>query len=201
MHIACAVGAPVIALHGPTDPEISGPSAPDAIVLRHAVWCSPCYDASATAECRFGNPVCMKDLAPSVVFAAARKRLCVHRSPDDSRRAPHGASDTWRPLARTEPIQLPAHARILAIRVGDMGDALLATPMLRALRTRYPAARIDLLLSESAATLLAECPLHRSGVHASSSAVRAVARRWDGSPACQMARDWRECSARRAMTR
>ena len=56
-------------------------------------------------------------------------------------------------------VQLPANARILAIRVGDMGDALLATPMLRALRTRYPAARIDLLVSASAATLLAECPL------------------------------------------
>jgi ADP-heptose:LPS heptosyltransferase len=75
MHIACAVGAPVIALHGPTDPVISGPTAPDALVLRRAIWCSPCYDASATAECRFGNPVCMKDLAPAAVFAAARRRL------------------------------------------------------------------------------------------------------------------------------
>ncbi|HEX9037199.1 MAG TPA: lipopolysaccharide heptosyltransferase II [Ktedonobacterales bacterium] len=83
MHIACAVGAPVIALHGPTDPLISGPTAPDALVLRREVWCSPCYDASATAECRFGNPVCMKELAPSVVFAAARKRLAT-RSPSGS---------------------------------------------------------------------------------------------------------------------
>ena len=96
MHIACAVGASVIALHGPTDPEISGPSAPDALVLRHAVWCSPCYDASATAECRFGNPVCMKDLAPSVVFAAARRRLGNHCSPDDTttlRREPASHGD------------------------------------------------------------------------------------------------------------
>jgi lipopolysaccharide heptosyltransferase II len=92
MHIACAVGAPVIALHGPTDPEISGPSAPNALVLRHTVWCAPCYDASATAECRFGNPVCMKDLAPSVVFAAARKRLgAAAAGPDalDVRQASH----------------------------------------------------------------------------------------------------------------
>ena len=75
MHIACALGRPVIALHGPTDPAISGPTTPDAIVLRHELWCAPCYDASATAECRFGNPVCMKELAPDVVFAVARRRL------------------------------------------------------------------------------------------------------------------------------
>ena len=56
-------------------------------------------------------------------------------------------------------VQLGSNARILVIRVGDMGDALLATPMLRALRQRYPAARIDLLTTASAATLLAECPL------------------------------------------
>ncbi|MGH2502506.1 MAG: lipopolysaccharide heptosyltransferase II, partial [Ktedonobacterales bacterium] len=75
MHIACALGRPVIALHGPTDPAISGPTTPDAIVLQLGLWCSPCYDVSATAECRFGNPVCMKDLTPSMVYTVARRRL------------------------------------------------------------------------------------------------------------------------------
>lgn len=75
MHIACAVGTAVVALHGPTDPALSGPTAPDAIVLRQPLWCAPCYDASATAECRFGNPVCMKSLAPSAVLAAVRTQL------------------------------------------------------------------------------------------------------------------------------
>ncbi|HZC08137.1 MAG TPA: lipopolysaccharide heptosyltransferase II [Ktedonobacterales bacterium] len=75
MHIACALGRPVIVLHGPTDPAISGPTTPDAIVLRLGLWCSPCYDASATAECPFGNPTCMKDMAPGAVFAVARRRL------------------------------------------------------------------------------------------------------------------------------
>ena len=78
MHIACAVDTPVVVMHGPTDPTLSGPSAPDAIVLRHALWCSPCYDASATAECRFGNPVCMKAIAPRAVFAAVRRQLRAH---------------------------------------------------------------------------------------------------------------------------
>ena len=75
MHIACAVKTPVVALHGPTDPALSGPTASDAVVLRRDLWCSPCYDASATAECRFGNPVCMKGIAPAMVFAAARRQL------------------------------------------------------------------------------------------------------------------------------
>ncbi|HET9980472.1 MAG TPA: lipopolysaccharide heptosyltransferase II [Ktedonobacterales bacterium] len=78
MHIACAVETPVVVMHGPTDPALSGPTAPDAIVLRHMLWCSPCYDASATAECRFGNPVCMKAIAPRVVFAAIHRQLKAH---------------------------------------------------------------------------------------------------------------------------
>jgi lipopolysaccharide heptosyltransferase II len=78
MHIACAVGAPVVVLHGPTDPHQSGPTDPDAIILRRDLWCSPCYDPSATADCRFGNPVCMKEIAPSMVFAAVRRQLARH---------------------------------------------------------------------------------------------------------------------------
>ncbi len=78
MHIAGAVGTPVVALHGPTDPAQSGPTAPDALVLRRELWCAPCYDPRATAECRFGNPVCMKELAPSLVFAAVRRQLARH---------------------------------------------------------------------------------------------------------------------------
>jgi lipopolysaccharide heptosyltransferase II len=78
MHIACAVRTPVVALHGPTDPAISGPTAPDAVVLRQNLWCAPCYDASATAECRFGNPVCMKRISPSAVFSAACRQLERH---------------------------------------------------------------------------------------------------------------------------
>jgi ADP-heptose:LPS heptosyltransferase len=78
MHIACAVRTPVVALHGPTDPAISGPTAPDAVVLRQNLWCAPCYDASATAECRFSNPVCMKGISPSAVFSAAYMQLERH---------------------------------------------------------------------------------------------------------------------------
>jgi lipopolysaccharide heptosyltransferase II len=75
LHIAGAVGTSVIAIHGPTDPGLSGPAGKDATVLRLGIWCSPCYDASYWAECRFFNPVCMKGIVPGEVLAAARERL------------------------------------------------------------------------------------------------------------------------------
>jgi lipopolysaccharide heptosyltransferase II len=75
LHIACAVGTPVVGLYGPTDPQISGPLGRRAVVLRQPIWCAPCYDASAVADCRFGNPVCMKTLPPEAVLVAVRRLL------------------------------------------------------------------------------------------------------------------------------
>ncbi len=75
LHIAGAVGTPVIAIHGPTDPGLSGPVGKEATVLRLGIWCSPCYDASYWAECRFFNPVCMTGIMPGEVLVAARERL------------------------------------------------------------------------------------------------------------------------------
>lgn len=75
LHMAGAVGTPVLAIHGPTDPALSGPVGEDATVLRLGIWCSPCYDASYWAVCRFFNPVCMKAVTPDQVLAAARARL------------------------------------------------------------------------------------------------------------------------------
>jgi lipopolysaccharide heptosyltransferase II len=87
MHIACAVNTPLIGLFGPTDPRISGPVAPNALVMRQKIWCGPCYDASATADCRFHNPVCMKSISPQAVFVAVRRQLAA-RQPSASRPAP-----------------------------------------------------------------------------------------------------------------
>lgn len=44
--------------------------------------------------------------------------------------------------------------RILVVRVGALGDTLMVTPALRALRRQHPLAEIDVLCSESAAPLL-----------------------------------------------
>ncbi len=82
LHIACAVGTPVVGIYGPTDPLISGPLGTDALVVRQPIWCAPCYDARATADCRFRNPVCMKALPHTAVVAAARRQLAKRRRSD-----------------------------------------------------------------------------------------------------------------------
>jgi ADP-heptose:LPS heptosyltransferase len=51
-------------------------------------------------------------------------------------------------------ITLPPDAHILVVKLATIGDLLLATPALRALRETYPLARIDLLVTPASAGLL-----------------------------------------------
>ncbi|HLX58060.1 MAG TPA: lipopolysaccharide heptosyltransferase II [Ktedonobacteraceae bacterium] len=75
MHIAAAVGTPLIAIHGPTDPTHSGPVSPSATILKSGIWCSPCYNAKDTADCRFYTTQCMKNITPAQVFQVVKEKL------------------------------------------------------------------------------------------------------------------------------
>jgi ADP-heptose:LPS heptosyltransferase len=55
---------------------------------------------------------------------------------------------------QTKPVMLPPNAHILVVKLATIGDLLLATPALRALRETYPLARIDLLVTPASAGLL-----------------------------------------------
>lgn len=61
--------------------------------------------------------------------------------------------------ANVRPITLGPRPRILVVRLAGLGDLLLATPMLRALRLRYPDARLDLLTNAESAPLAHDSPL------------------------------------------
>jgi heptosyltransferase-2 len=43
MHVAAAVGLPVVAVFGSTDPDGTAPVTPERSVVRHRVSCSPCF--------------------------------------------------------------------------------------------------------------------------------------------------------------
>jgi heptosyltransferase-2 len=73
MHLAAAVGAPVIATFGPTNEHATGPLARPgraAHVLTHDVWCRPCM----LRECPIDHR-CMTGITPDQVRAAVASVL------------------------------------------------------------------------------------------------------------------------------
>jgi lipopolysaccharide heptosyltransferase II len=74
MHIAAAMGTPVVALFGPTSPLRTGPYGAEHRVLRSGVPCSPCFSRT----CR--NPVpleCLTSIDPKTVIEAVREQLAL----------------------------------------------------------------------------------------------------------------------------
>jgi ADP-heptose:LPS heptosyltransferase len=57
------------------------------------------------------------------------------------------------------PVGLEPRSRILVVKLAGLGDLLLATPALRALRARYPAGHIDLLVTRESAPLVRDSPV------------------------------------------
>src|SRR5262245_41717738 len=76
MHIASAVGTPVVALFGPADPRRYGPRSPAQRIIRVDLPCSPCGQVRLPPErCRGHVPDCMDGIQVDVVVAAARELL------------------------------------------------------------------------------------------------------------------------------
>ncbi len=72
MHVAAALGKPLVALFGPTAPERTGPYGQLANVLRLDLPCSPCLSSRcAIAE----TDKCLRDLSPATVLARVEKLL------------------------------------------------------------------------------------------------------------------------------
>jgi len=75
MHLAAAVGTPVVVPFGSTSPEMTGPvwSAAAQIVRAPGVPCSPCFRRECPIDFR-----CMNGIAPEAVVAAALRALNFH---------------------------------------------------------------------------------------------------------------------------
>jgi ADP-heptose:LPS heptosyltransferase len=77
MHLACAVGTPVVALFGPTDPRRNGPFALEDVVVRETPPCAPCYRRTCLR-----HQGVMDMIEVEEVLAAATHRLAVAREQD-----------------------------------------------------------------------------------------------------------------------
>jgi heptosyltransferase-2 len=70
MHVAAAVGLPIIAVFGPTDPEGTAPVTPRATIVQQRPYCSPCFLRRCPTDHR-----CMTAVQPQMVASALHQRL------------------------------------------------------------------------------------------------------------------------------
>ena len=72
MHLAAALGTPLVALFGPTDPRLIGPYGGDGVVLRVPLPCSPCSKRRCQIE---ADRLCMRSISVEEVAEAASSLL------------------------------------------------------------------------------------------------------------------------------
>ena len=70
MHVAAAVGLPVVAIFGPTDPFGTAPVTPRFTIVQDKPYCSPCFLRRCPTDHR-----CMKSITPEMVAAAVNPWL------------------------------------------------------------------------------------------------------------------------------
>jgi len=66
MHVAAAVGLPIVGIFGPTDPDGTSPVTPQFALVRQPVSCSPCFLRHCPIDHR-----CMTRISVQEVFVAA----------------------------------------------------------------------------------------------------------------------------------
>jgi len=67
MHVAAAVGLPVVAVFGPTDPLGTAPVTPHCTIVQEEAYCSPCFLRRCPTDHR-----CMTKITPVMVETAVR---------------------------------------------------------------------------------------------------------------------------------
>lgn len=69
MHIAAALGVPMVSLFGPTNPIRTGPYKRELTVLRADIPCSPCYSRACS------HHSCMRELTSDRVLSHAKRMI------------------------------------------------------------------------------------------------------------------------------
>ncbi len=75
LHLACAVGTPVVALFGPTEPARNGPFSADDVVVRRVPGCAPCYSRGCARHAGVMDGISLDE-----VRAAVERRLALARA-------------------------------------------------------------------------------------------------------------------------
>ncbi len=124
MHLGSYLNVPVAAIFGPTDEKRYGPWSQNCIVIKKDVFCRPCQAAS----CRFVTLACLVSIKTEDVLNQIRFLL--------------GDIDRVKIESKDKQYQ-----RILIARTDRIGDVLLSTPVIRALREKFPQAYISMVVA------------------------------------------------------
>ncbi len=124
MHMASYFDIPVVAIFGITDEQMYGPWSRKSIAVRKEVYCRPCQKA----QCSFKTRDCFNLIKVEDALQAARGLLSSEKELN--------AVNTENP-----------HKRILITRTDRIGDVVLSTPFIKALRKHYPHAFIAMVVS------------------------------------------------------
>ncbi len=124
LHLGSYLNIPMVAIFGPTNEVKYGPWSDNCAVVKKEIFCRPC----AKAQCRFGTLECMQLIKTEDVYRVVKDMLI------NEPRTPN-------PEPRKD------FKRILIVRTDRIGDVLLSTPVIKALRDNYPDAYIAMMVS------------------------------------------------------
>jgi heptosyltransferase-2 len=120
LHLASYLNVPTVAIFGPTDELKYGPWSDYSAVAKKEIFCRPCRKA----QCGFGNLECMRLIKTEDVLRRVRALL-------DTKTPRHQATSNKK-----------GFKRILIARTDRIGDVVLSTPVIKALRDKFPDAYI-----------------------------------------------------------
>ncbi len=126
LHLASYLNIPVVAIFGPSNDAAYGPWSDRSAVVKKEIFCRPC----AKAQCRFAAPECMSLIKVEEVLEKVNNIL------NPKFKIPNSKSQIQN-----------QYKRILIVRTDRIGDVLLSTPVIRALRETYPDAYIAMMVS------------------------------------------------------
>jgi ADP-heptose:LPS heptosyltransferase len=145
MHIASGAGARVVALFGPTNPDLTGPrGAGETVILKHVPqgYSSPWYGEEMPAGGWLEN------ITPEeVITAIERHGWHQNRHVPKSGKPPELSDTDKKALSERK-------MKILFVTLSNIGDVILTTPVLMTLASKYPQAEVTAVVGPRAKGIL-----------------------------------------------
>ncbi|MBL7157121.1 MAG: lipopolysaccharide heptosyltransferase II [Candidatus Omnitrophica bacterium] len=142
LHVGSAVGASMLSFFGPTDYKKYGPvTKAENRVLRKDIECSPCEVPQCIKT--LNKYECLKTISVEEAFLAAKELISEPFAISNST-CPHRNDNTYGDRLNGE--SQTVHKRILLTRTDRIGDVVLSTPAIKAMRDKYPDAHIAFMV-------------------------------------------------------